>query len=428
MNSGKSVSDNSHVWLPSTRRGSFDPTWSFIARAAKGVYVEDTNGREYIDLNSGLWNASFGYDNDTIIRSIEAGLHTLTSASLFRRLNEPAVRLAGELAEALPHYARFFFANSGSEAADVAISISHAHWKARNQKGVPMIGALPGAYHGVTRATLGLMGIDDYTQSAPSVIPVARLPDPFGPSESLASRLHSFFDSYQSSLSAVFIEAIQGSGGVRIIPDEYLRILWERARLFGTLIVTDEVATGFFRTGIPFASQRLPASGDMIMLGKALTGGYVPMSAVGVTDEVFRTVTCHNATDRLAGFTNSGHPLACAAALGVLDLLKTEAFEASQSVGERTLGRIVHSLTSCDCVAHVRGCGHMYGVQLKEECIESLGGPEAFIHHVTKLALDRHILIHPLSIGVIPVFPALTSTTSELETMIERLNRVLKEV
>jgi beta-alanine--pyruvate transaminase len=409
------------VWLPSTRRGSFDPSWSFIARRAKGVQIEDTEGRTYLDLNSGLWNVSFGYDNEIILRHLEAGLSTLTSGTLFRRLNEPALEVAKRLTALVPHYARCFFTNSGSEAADIAFSICHSYWRALDRGGEPLVATLQGAYHGVTYTTLGMMGIDHYIQSAPTTRSTVRLPDPFAVDRDPVADLPHFFDTYGDRLCAVFVEHIQGSGGVRVLPDDYLAALYEHARALGALVVTDEVATGLHRTGPVFTSLRLPVQGDILIAGKALTGGYACMSVLAVTDNVFQAVTSFSGTDRLAGFTGSGHPLACSAALGVLELIGTEVFTSLRTTGCGALAGFVRRFLGSPAVVDVRGGGHMYGIVIHPKCIDSLGGPDAFIVMMTRLALSKGIVIHPLAIGVIPFFPALTSSVSELEEMVDRL-------
>jgi adenosylmethionine-8-amino-7-oxononanoate aminotransferase len=268
------------------------------------------------------------------------------------------------------------------------------------------------------------MGLEGYAAGTPRVCRTIGLPDPWNPSADWNAALPQFFADKGNKLAAVFIEIVQGSGGIRVVPQAYLDLLFACSRQYGALLVVDEVATGIHRTGPFLASEGRALQGDILLLGKAITGGMFPLSMVGMNENVFRQCVSDERTHRMPGFTDSGHPVGCAIALGVLDLVDSEEFQETAARGRTIIAEGLKEISSAT-VEDVRGEGHMYGIvcRAKFDRLESSGRDA--IGEVISEGLRAGLLIHPLQGGVIPVMPALTATKNELEEIIRRLRAVV---
>lgn len=395
------------------------------------MWLHTDDGRTFLDANSGLWHLSLGYRPTAIEPAVLEALNELGGSSLFRRSHVWAERLVETLADLVALSApRFFFGTSGSEASDIAMRIALAYG---HKNGRDTFAFIPGAYHGVSLGPLSLMGLEGYRNGVMTPVSAIALPpiaewerDSAGCAETIAG----IFSSCGAKMAAVFVEFIQGSGGMSLLPPEYASFLAEVARTHSALLVLDEVATGVYRTGpfLAFGSSHVPDA-DMIVLGKGLTSGIAALSVVGVAERVWRRVLDDPDTARVAGSTHAGNPVACAAAQATLEYLAHPETAMLRAETARHLADALRGLAKVGCVARVTGMGHMWGIAVStpaRTAIESRG--HTFVDAVTRLGLDEGVLLHPLSIGVIPVVPALTISPDEVDILRDRLNAVLQHL
>jgi adenosylmethionine-8-amino-7-oxononanoate aminotransferase len=270
------------------------------------------------------------------------------------------------------------------------------------------------------------MGIHGYTGGATRLIKTVPLPDPTNDPKLDALRLRDFFRQYGHSVAAIYLEYVQGSGGIRVLPKAYAQQLWKLAKNNEILIIGDEIATGLYRSGKFVAAEHYNLWPDILLLGKALTGGYAPLSAVAVTGTIFNKVHSDGQLGRLAGFTTGGHPVSCSVALAVLKLTNRTRFTNHLARAAAHLRKRLTSLPPTLPVKEVRGLGHMYGIVIHEDKLKHMGTPLEFIKRVTLLAVKKRIVLHPLQNGTIPVLPALTASIEQLDVISDRLIAVLR--
>jgi adenosylmethionine-8-amino-7-oxononanoate aminotransferase len=280
-----------------------------------------------------------------------------------------------------------------------------------------------------------MMGLDGYLNGLTSVVPTVTLPsfeswlnDPSAGERLLRRQIKES----SAQLAAVFVEVIQGSGGVQPMPEGYASCLAECTREYGILLVVDEITTGVYRAGGEFLGHsEYPAlSPDIVLLGKGLTAGMTALSVASVSERVWERVLGNPLTERLAGTTHSGNPIACAAALATLAELGTADTQKQRKEGADRLAAVMPSLESLQAVDIVTGKGHLWGISLTHEARamteRRCGG--SFIDGITRLGLNEGVLIHPLAVGVIPILPALTITESEIVELHRRLSSLLDQL
>ncbi|GLY02151.1 aspartate aminotransferase family protein [Actinoplanes sp. NBRC 101535] len=409
------------IWAPSVDGGKYDPELHVTVRSGRGVWAETTGGRRLLDANSGLWHLSLGYAPPEVVGAATESLERLGGTTLLRRLHadaEPVVEaLAGHLAAMDPV---FFFATSGSEAVDVALRIAMSAGQPGGRTGVAYLG---GAYHGVSLGPLSLNNSPRYRSGAPAVLPSVELPSPAewarAPADS-ATRVEAIFRARGDSLAAVVVEPVQCVAGVIEVPREYQFLLAAMAKAHGCLLVVDEVSTGVFRTGGLLAAS---VQADMVVLAKGLTGGLSPMSVVAVTRPVADRVRSSTAAHRLPGSTQGGDPIGCACAAAVLQHCTTPGFQERMRRTSEVLHRDLQELArEQPAVLDIRGSGHLWGVRIRPDRV---GSPSSFVQRFTGYGLEAELLLHPLSVGVIPVVPALNITEPEVHELTSRLGSAL---
>jgi acetylornithine/N-succinyldiaminopimelate aminotransferase len=320
-----------------------------VARAAAST-VTDVEGRSYLDFLSGIGVANVGHSHPSVVAAIrdQAGryLHAMVYGEY---VEEPQVRLAARLAELLPPpLSTVYFTNSGAEAIEGAIKLARKHTGRRK------LVAFEGAFHGDTLGALSLGGNPVYRDPFEPLLPdVERLP--FAEQGAL--------EAIGTETAAVVIEPVQGEGGVRIPPADYLPRLRERTREVGALLVFDEVLTGFGRTGRRFALERVGVVPDVLVLAKALGGG-MPLGAFVASPAILETLSRDPPLGHVTTF--GGHPVSCAAGLAALEVLERERlWERAEVSGER-LQRGLRALRWRGHLVDVRGLGLLVALELDD--------------------------------------------------------------
>ena len=394
--------DRAHVWHPyDSMPGSRD---ALLVASAEGVRLELADGRELVDGMASWWCAIHGYRNPAIDAALRAQLEQMAHVMFGGLTHEPAVRLAESLAELAPgDLAHVFFADSGSVAVEVAIKMC-----LQARPGRRRLLTVRGGYHG---DTLGAMAVCDPVNGMHRLFAGALAEHVFAsqPPRRLdsghASQLEELFDRHGGELAAVIVEpVVQGAGGMWFYDPAVVRLLRELCDQHGLLLVLDEIATGFGRTGELFACEHAGVAPDVMCVGKALTGGYLTLAATLCTPAVASAIA-QSAGALMHGPTYMGNPLACAAAGASLELLATQQWREDVARIERGLTEGLQAARGLPEVTDVRVLGAIGVVQL--------AGP-VDVAWATEAALDHGVWLRPFR-DLVYTMPPYIASDDEIE-------------
>ena len=433
--------DQSAFWLPFTANRAFHADPRMLVRA-EGMYYFDRAGRPLLDTCSGLWCVNAGHDRPQITEAIRGAAGTLDYGPAFQFGHPTAFELATRLADlAPPGLDHVFLVNSGSEAVDAALKIARGYFHAIGQgQRFRLIGRERG-YHGATFAGISVGGIPNNRRSFGPLLPGTddHLPLPYDRASNAFTRREpdggaAFAEALGRSIAvhgaetiaAVIVEPMAGSAGVFASPKAYLPRLRALCDAYGILLIFDEVITGFGRLGYAFAAERYGVVPDMITFAKGVTNGAVPMGGVlvsGRVHEAFMDGPEHS-IELFHGHTYSGHPLACAAALAVLDTYREEGlFERARRL-EPILEEAVHALKGAPHVTDIRNVGLAAGIDLESD----LSRPGRKGYEVLTRAFAEEDLVLRVSGDTIALAPALIASEPEIARMVEGVRAVLGRV
>jgi adenosylmethionine-8-amino-7-oxononanoate aminotransferase len=369
--------DRRHLWHPWTPAAALaDP---LLIVAGRGCEVTDSRGHRYIDARSGQFNATLGYGHPRVLAAIEAQARDLMTYTLLGASNQPAVQLATRLAERLGEpLTRTFFCNSGSEATEAAVKIVRMYHGLVGQPDRILVLSLADGYHGTTLAAVGMSASPvAWAGCGPlpggfGTVPTPRCPDCAAGTEHERCEVpgpqaleDTILAHGAEQVAAFIVEPVLGVGGIIPLPAGYLRGVREICDRHGVLLIVDEVTTGFGRTGAWFAHQRDGIRPDLVTTAKGLTGGYLPLAAVTTTPAIADVFA---GDPMLGGFrhghTTSGHGIAAAAALAVLQVIEDDGLvDNAAAVGGRLCAQLVERLAGQDGVRDVRGVGLFAGIE-----------------------------------------------------------------
>ena len=372
--------DIDSFWMPFTANRAYKSAPRLLARAS-GMHYYTPEGREVIDGTAGLWCVNAGHGRREITEAIQHQAAVMDFAPTFQLGHPIAFQAAAKLAELTPPgLDRVFFTNSGSESADTALKIALAYHRARGEAGrVRLIGRERG-YHGVGFGGMSVGGIGGNRKQFGALLPaVDHLPHTHAPAHNAFSRGQPEWGAHLAdvledlvalhgaeTIAAVIVEPLAGSTGVLVPPRGYLERLRAICDKYGILLIFDEVITGFGRLGAPFGAERLGVVPDIMTMAKGLTNAAVPMGAVAVKDAVYHAIV-DNAPAGIEffhGYTYSGHPLACAAAIATIDLFRAEDLPGRARAMEGAFADAAHSLKGLPNVIDVRNFGLVAGIEL----------------------------------------------------------------
>ncbi len=403
--------DRAHVWHPYTQHG-LGETWPQIVRA-EGAYLYDDAGRAIFDAISSWWVTLHGHAEPSIAAAIAEQARTLEQVIFAGFTHEPAARLAADLVARLPKgLNRVFYSDNGSTAVEVAVKIALQYWQNRGEHR-RLILALENAYHGDTFGAMSVSARGLFTDPfADQLFEVTRLPDPVeGDGAPLLAALDHVLAARGRDVAALIVEPmLMGAGGMRMWSAETLKGLRERCAQAGVVFISDEVFTGFGRTGPLFACEHAGVSPDIICLSKGITAGFLPFGATVATEELFEAF---HSTDRkktlFHGHSYAGNPLACAAAVASLQLLD-DTSAARRAAIERAHRTAAATLASLPGVANVRVLGTVIALDLVVADVGYLSGVGL---ELRKYALDRGVLLRPLG-DTVYVLPPYCTTEADL--------------
>ena len=427
-------------WMPFTHNRYFKSAPRLIA-SAKGCYFTLADGRRVFDCLSGLWCSPVGHSHPRIVEAVKQQLDTLDYAPSFQMGHEPAFRLATRIA-ALAGRAqdRVFFTNSGSEAVDTALKIAVAYHRARGDAARTRIIGRERGYHGVGMGGISVGGmVANRKMFASLMIPgVDHLPHTYNAAEMAYSRGQPTWGAHlaeelerlvalhdASTIAAVIVEPMSGSGGVIVPPKGYLERLREICTKHGILLIFDEVITGFGRLGTPFGADFFGVQPDLTTFAKAVNNATVPLGGVIARDDIYQAFMTGPAhmIEFFHGYTYSAHPLAVAAAHATMDVMADEKLIARAAELAPVLEQAVHSLRGEPHVVDIRNIGLAAAIELAPIA----GQPGLRAIRAFEKALDDGFMLR-FSGEVLAVAPPFVSSAAEVQAIVEGIRRALRAV
>ena len=424
-------------WMPFTANREFKASPRMVA-SAQGIAYRTPDGREILDGTSGLWCVGAGHCHPAIGAALKAQVDRLDYASSFQVGHAGSFELAERLAAlAPPGLDRVFLVNSGSEACDTAMKIAMAYWQARGEGQRNLFVGRERGFHGVGFGGISVGGmVNNRRAFGAGLLRADHLRATWDPgtqafvrgqpeagaamADELEQRIIALHGA--SSIAAVIVEPVAGSTGVLVPPKGYLQRLREICDRHGLLLVFDEVITGFGRLGQPFAAQAFGVVPDMILFAKTVTNGAAPLGGVLVRRSIHDALMQGppHLAELMHGYTCSGHPLACAAALAMLDVIE----------GEDLLGRVralaphfeaaVHSLHDVPGVVSVRNIGLAAGIELAAHA----GEPGRRGHEALVAAFGQGLLTRAPG-DTLVLAPPFICTPQDIDRMVDRLRTAI---
>jgi beta-alanine--pyruvate transaminase len=425
-------------WMPFTANRQFkaDPR---LFVAAKGMYFTTHDGRQVLDGTAGLWCVNAGHGRDRIADAVRQQISTLDFGPTFQMGHPGPFIVAERLAQILPgDLNRVFFANSGSEAVDTALKIALAYHRVRGEGTRTRLIGRERSYHGVGFGGISVGGIPAVRKVFGSMLPgIDHLPHTLDLEHSafsqgqptsgadLADHLERVVALHDASnIAAVIVEPVAGSTGVLVPPVGYLEKLRAICDKYGILLIFDEVITGFGRLGTGFAANYFGVMPDLITVAKGITNGTIPMGAVFARQGIYDAFMHgpDSAIELFHGYTYSGHPVACAAALATLDIYQEEGlFERAASLADYWQDAL-HSLRGLPYVIDVRNLGLVGGIELEE--IPGQPGARAFDCFLR--CYEQGLLIRTTG-DIIALSPPLIIEKHQIDQIVNMLTQVLKQ-
>ncbi len=406
--------DRDHLWHPFTPQQSWCEEEPLVIERGEGSYLIDSAGRRYLDGTSSLWCNVHGHAHARIDAAIRAQLGKIAHSTMLGLTHPAAAELAARLIKITPPgLSRVFYSDSGSTATEIALKMAFQYQQQRGGQHTLRTSFihLGDAYHGDTLGSVSVGGIDLFHAAyRPLLFPGYRATA--GDADDLARIL----SAHEEEVAAVIVEPlVQGAAGILVQPPGYLAAVRELCDRFGVLLICDEVATGFGRTGTMFACEHEAVAPDLMCLAKGLTGGYMPLAATLATERIYAGFLGAPEEQRtfFHGHTYTGNPLACAAAIANLDTFESERTISRLQPKIRELWSQLEPLAAVAGVAEVRGRGFMVGIDLGEHDPALRVG-----HRVTLEARRRGAIIRPLG-DTLVLMPPLAITSAELNSLVE---------
>ena len=426
-------------WMPFSANRQFKSAPRLMA-SASGMFYRTVDGREVLDATGGLWCCNAGHARPRIVQAVQQQIATLDFAPTFQMGHPLPFTLAERLAAIAPaHLNHLFFTNSGSESVDTALKIALAYHRTRGEgQRTRLIGREKG-YHGVGFGGISVGGLPNNRKFFGSLLPsvdhlrhtldIGRnafsrgLPEHGAELADDLERLVLLHDA--STIAAVIVEPVAGSAGVVLPPEGYLKRLREICDRHGILLIFDEVITGFGRVGKAFAAQRFDVPPDIITTAKGLTNGCVPMGAVFVSDAIHDAFMHgpESVIELFHGYTYSGHPLACAAALATLDTYAEENLFEQAIVLEDRWADAIHGLRDLPNVIDIRNIGLIGAIELAPRP----GAPGARAYDVFTRCFHEENLLIRVTGDVIALSPPLILTDEHIDRIFRTLAHVIAE-
>jgi len=437
--------DKKYLWHPFTQMQDWEAEDILVIESAEGVYLKDIHGRRYLDGISSLWCNVHGHQVPELDQAIRDQLGKVAHTTFLGLSSVPAIELAEKLISVSPEgLTRVFYSDSGSEAVEIALKIAFQYWSHTGRPEKKEFVRLTHAYHGDTLGAVSVGGIDIFHEIfGPLLFKTHAAPAPYvyrwpggGSREQVRDAaleaLEAVFKEHHTRIAAFVMEPLmQGAAGMIDQPQGYVRRVRELTQKYGILLIFDEVATGFGRTGTLFACEHEEVAPDILIAAKGLTGGYLPLAVTLVTEAIYRAF-CGAYTELKTffhGHTYTANPLACSAALANLKLFESRDVLKALAPKMELLRKKLQGFTALKAVGDIRRVGMMAGLELvrNRATKESYGLSEKIGIRVIQRARDKGAILRPLG-SVIVLMPPLGMSETELETLLDITYSAIQEV
>jgi adenosylmethionine-8-amino-7-oxononanoate aminotransferase len=409
--------DLNHIWHPCTQMKDHEFLPLIPIKSAKGIYLYDFDGNSYIDAISSWWVNLFGHCNSYINNKVKKQLDTLEHVILAGFSHEPAIKLAKKLVEITPKsLEKVFFADNGSSAIEVALKMSY-HYFANKGIYKDTFLSLTNSYHGETLGALSVGDVELYKKTyKPLLINNMQTPVPKNKTKNAAKEalieLEAILQKHHKRISAFIIEPlIQGAGSMHMYHPLYIKGARELTNKYNIHLIADEIMTGFGRTGSMFAIEQAKITPDFLALSKGLTGGYLPLSVVLTTNEIYSAFYCdyneHKAF--LHSHSYTGNPLACSAALATIEIFENENILEKNKILINHMAKRLKEFEEFEKVTNIRQTGMVGAFTIKGYKPQDRIGLQVYTY-----ALQKGVLLRPLG-NTIYFMPPYIITTKELD-------------
>lgn len=438
--------DKRHVWHPFTPMSLWLEDEPLVITGGDGFHLIDSDGNRYLDGVSSLWCNVHGHRVPEIDAAIRGQLDKIAHSTLLGLANEPSVLLAERLTKLVPqNLTKVFYSDAGATATEVAFKLAVQYWFNVGKPEKRAFIAFTEAYHGDTFGAIAVGRMPAFHKPyLPMLFDVKFAPTPFvyrwrspglgsvsaAPDAQEVSRqalvtLTDLLERHHTSIAAICIEPIvQGAGGMIVQPAGFLAQVRRLADQFDTLLICDEVATGFGRTGKMFAVEHEGVRPDLMTVAKGITGGYLPLAATFATQRIFDAFLGHPSEGRtfFHGHTYTGNPLACAAALANLDLMKRNDTVGNVARNAPELARLLEPLRELPHVGDIRQKGYMVGVELvRDKATREAFDPALRIGHaVCRRMRSGGVMLRPLG-DVVVLMPPPAMGMEDLQRIVGAL-------
>jgi adenosylmethionine-8-amino-7-oxononanoate aminotransferase len=434
-------SDRDFLWHPFTQMKDWMKEDSLIIEEGRDCFVRDVSGRWYLDGVSSIWVNIHGHRKEELDRAIREQLDRIAHTTLLGAANIPSIRLAEALVRLMQGSfgssgpCKVFYSDNGSTAVEVALKMAFQYWAHKGAGGRHGFIGLEHAYHGDTVGAMSVGGVDLFHSAfGPLLFKTHRAPSPYcyrcglakGPEDCgmpCLDRMDSILSEHSAGVAAVIVEPlVQAAGGMIISPEGYLKGVRELCTKHDVLLIADEVATGFGRTGAMFACEREGVVPDIICLSKGITGGYMPLAATIATQEIYDAFLGEFGQLKtfFHGHSYTGHPLACACATACLDVFEKEQTIRNLRPKIEVLEKWIRDISAHPHVGEAKNAGLMGRVELVRDkaAREPYDWEEKMGWKVAYAAREAGVLIRPLG-NVVVIMPPLAISLENLRMMLD---------
>lgn len=438
--------DLKYIWHPCSQMKDYETLKPIVIDHGKGSYLYDVDGNEYIDIISSWWCNLLGHCNPKINAAMKKQLDTLEHVIFANLSHEPAIKLCQELSKVIPQgLVKFNFSDNGSASVECALKMAFQYHAQTGQAKRTRFMCLSEGYHGETVGALSVGSMDLYAKIyKPMLMETIHIgaPDcyrcPYGKTRDNCQcecfvNAEKEFERYGVETAALIVEPLlQGSAGMRIYPALYLKKLRELCDKTGVLLIVDEIATGFGRTGKMFACDHAGISPDIMCISKGLTGGYMPMAMTITTQKIYDAFYDDYGKGRafMHSHTYSGNPLGCSAALAVQQIMREEhILENAAKTGKYLTAKLQEKLADHKNVGEIRSLGLINAIELvkDKDTKQPFDAKLRTGYQIYKKALQKGLLLRPLG-DVLYFNPALNIDKETIDKAIDRCIESMDEI
>lgn len=439
--------DHRYLWHPFTQMQEWQQEDPLIIERGNGSYLIDTEGKQYLDGTSSIWVNLHGHRHPILNRALKRQLDKIAHSTFLGLSNPPAIELARALIRIAPKgLTRVFYSDNGSTAVEIALKMAVQYWQQRHPEAGPKntFLHLKMAYHGDTLGAVSVGNIELFhSKFKPLLFPTLEAEPPYcyrcplnltHPACRMAciEPIELILKNHQRALAGFIIEPLmQAAAGMIPQPAGYLTRIRELCTKYKVLLITDEVATGFGRTGKMFAGEHERVTPDLMAISKGLTGGYMPLAATLTTDEIYRGFlgTYDQFKTFFHGHSFTGNPLGCAVALANLQVFRQEKTLFRLTSKIKMLTQWLKPIADNPHVGDIRQCGFMVGIELVRDKTTKEPYPLSAKagHRVAAIARRKGLILRPIG-NVVVLMPPLSTTAEELNTMVNIIKESIERL